>query len=350
MNRVELLNKLNTIKACLSENPVIESLSYVSFRDDILATFNGEQGAMTTYVHGLDFSIKGKLLIGLLETFSEQDVNMVQSVNQGIAVVECGKSKNNMVTGLNSRFPFPLKKEDKDFITLGNLTKDFVEGLKKVLISVDKNSIKREYAGVTLVAEKDKEIKLFSSKHNSVISKYITDHHITKDCSFVLPFAFCDLIIKNFKENVSELSYSDKIIKLSIDNDDVIFYTLYDANLKLLDFETEMTNLNLDKVSMFDVSDAFKNSVKRGNIILDGEKNKKLKLTLSKDNIKMNAVSSLCNFDEEVELVGNTQDVEFAIHSVFLKETLDEVKKIGVGTEIFVGTNDKFTTLVVTNY
>jgi hypothetical protein len=98
------------------------------------------------------------------------------------------------------------------------------------------------------------------------------------------------------------------------------------------------------------VSDDIKNVLKRCLIILDTEKDKKIKVSLSTDKMSINAVSSLCNFDENVELKGNVNEVDFTLNAGFMKETLDEADKFGIADEVFIGTNDKYTTLVAINY
>jgi len=253
-----------------------------------------------------------------------------------------------MAVESNTKFPYPLN--DNPFVSLGMITKDFISGLKKCIISVDKNSIKREYAGVTFIAKKDKEIVLYASKHNTVITKYITDMKSTVDCTMILPYFFCELLVRNFEEDVTELMYNDKIVKMSVNSDDKIFYTLYDSHLKILDFENEIANLKIASIKTFDVSDDIKNILKRCLIILDTEKDKKIKVSLSTDKMSINAISSLCNFDENVELKGNVNNIDFTLNAGFMKETLDEADKFGIADEAFIGTNDKYTTLVAINY
>ena len=138
IDREKLLRILILIKPSLSTQDFIPILSNFCFTNSIVYAFDGVQCAGIEYKSKDKFNISGDFFIKLLQSYNSKQLSI--DVSDSTVNITVGKSKLKLSCLSEKEFVFESPKLPGQ--SLFKVTKDFITGLSKCLISVNADQVK----------------------------------------------------------------------------------------------------------------------------------------------------------------------------------------------------------------
>lgn len=346
MNRKELFDAIKLASTCAVGNKLIPMFENLSFKKDSIQSFNGEQGISVPFKSDMDFAINSNLLTKLVDSYNTETIDFSKE-SEDLANLVCGKSKNKLPIYPNSDFISPFTKIKGE--TTISLTDDLVNGLKKCLTSINKNSPKEAQTGITLKKNK-KDLVLYSTD-NLRISKYEVKDKVIEDGNLevLLPEKFCKMVTSLYdKDTTSELNFTKSTVSASLGNCDI--FTNVNNKVKLYDFEEVLENIFPKEVEYQNIPKEFIESINRTEIVLGKDLNRKANIVSNGKNLTISASSSNCSINEEIELASKITMSDFDIDSDLLNQSLSEITEFDIRNTnkgfVIVGRDDNFTTII----
>jgi hypothetical protein len=336
MDRKAFLDKLNLVKPCIGNNKLIPVLSYVLLKEDVISSYNGQEGIKSNFNHGLDCCVDGLLLINILSSYDTDTVDITQTGDS--LIISSGLSKITIPVINSSSFIGPyITSLSTLFKTV--ITKEFIEGLSKCLLTSGKEKFKESELGVTIKTGNN-EIKLYSTDGLRV-SKFTMKNTSCQDFEGLLPPFFCSQVISRFnEEGAGEIEFSESIYIGSFPETVVFTQT---KPIPLLDFEGRIfSKYQVDINTLYDRPVSLVPIIDRIKIVLDDAKSKAVKWFTDNNHSIVIEASANNSLKELIEFKENTlEPLDFNIDSALL-DILKVVNKIG-----FYKVNDK---IVIVGY
>jgi DNA polymerase III sliding clamp (beta) subunit (PCNA family) len=335
MDRKALVDALNLTKLGLANNKVIPIFSYFYFKDNEIRSFNGYEGIITKFTHTLDCCIEGDLLIKLLNSYDNKDVEVIQDTN--FVTIKIGKSETQLPVIQTKDFIFN-NQLDTSGIKI-TLTDTFVEGLSTLLDIASKDKIQENKNGITLLIENNL-ITLFST-NGKTVAQYTTDVISENIFNVFLPFGLCEKTISFYNTFKSgELYITDTQIKGMFT--DIALMSLK-KDVELLQFKQvvfdkfDFTNIKLVN------KDGLETIIKRAVLFYPDLQDKLVNFNCTDTNMIITAkFNSIC-FTEELDI--SLGAVNFNILLNELNNTLPKAETIGIlqgDQSVFVYQNTNF--------
>ncbi len=195
MKTASLIKALNIAKPSLGAPDTIPTLNHFCFDNDVIYSYNDITAIVVEEQTGLSCALLGDTLIGLLEASGDEDIEIKIDAKAANASIKfsSGTAKIPILPASEFVFQFP---EGETVFDLA-LTADVIKAIEICLISVSADSLKPEFAGVTLNVDKT-GVVLYSSD-NVTASRYVMEKKIgRKSVSVVIPSAACQHLIKLF--------------------------------------------------------------------------------------------------------------------------------------------------------
>lgn len=189
-----LLRALNLAKPCLGSNDaILPILSHFCFAGDIVYAWNDVCAVIVEFETGLNCALHGDTLTALLEAAGSDSVEF-RVPKDGPVEMRCGAGwvKLPSLPLTDSSFSVP----DEETLVEMALTDDVLTGLERCMISVGEDSLKPEFAGVTVDYGRGK--LTFYSSDNKTASRYEPAGKFIsrKAVSTSLPVQACSLLLK----------------------------------------------------------------------------------------------------------------------------------------------------------
>jgi DNA polymerase III sliding clamp (beta) subunit (PCNA family) len=194
MKTEPLLQALNLARPALGSNDSMPVLSHFCFIGDAIFAFNDVLAIVVEYDSGLHCALHGDTLLGLLNAGPGPDVE-IKIDKSGIAKLKMAKGTADLPTLDVASSPFAYPEEDKPLVTVP-LTEAFLVALNMVLLSVGVDSVKPEFAGVTVDVQKS-GITLYSTDNRSATRVTVGGKFLSRTgATAVLPAQACELLLK----------------------------------------------------------------------------------------------------------------------------------------------------------
>lgn len=191
MQLKNLKSTLDNAKHFLASHDFIQVLQHFAFDDDTVTAFNDLQGAQFKLESGLNCTVPGSLLLRLLNTLSNEEVNILAHPDGNHVIVQSGKSQQKLPMLPLDDFVFTMPEMAAHPITLPAAV---IDGIRSCLINVSTNPTRPEFNGVNCIIESDK-ITMYSSDGLS-ISRFMLEGDFNvpplQKIQAIIPSFFCD--------------------------------------------------------------------------------------------------------------------------------------------------------------
>lgn len=195
MKTATLRKALSLAKPCLgpSDSP-LPILSHICFMPDCVYAYNDVMATIVEEATGLSCGLHGDTLIGLLDAAGVDELKIKLDKGKGFAQLDVGNGWIKVPSLPDTDFLFGLP-EIVPVLKL-RITDEVRRALELCLMSVGTDSLKPEFAGVTVIFAKGQAI--FFSSNNDTASRYVATDKIMgrKEIAFVLPAAACEQLLK----------------------------------------------------------------------------------------------------------------------------------------------------------
>lgn len=345
MERVELLDKLQMARPCLSAQDIVPILSHFCFNEEEIVAFNGTQAIIVDHETDLDCGLPGELLIKLLNSYSAGKIAVDQKGND--IAIKAGKSNAKLASLNNEDFLFemPDLEDAKEF----SVNDDFLTGLSKTLLSVSKNSLQRSQFGVTLDSSK-KGTAMYSTD-NARVSRYNLKSSMGKKAfKVLLPEVFCQLLIdlsKSTGDAEPDLYIGDDYVYAAFEG--VYVYSKLLVEVEFLDFESVIEGLwGGDVDDLEEIPDALTTAIERTTLLTSKETDQVVHLDVEDGTLKISGNSGYGEVKENLE-VEDIEDISCRMDANLLLGALQSVDEMVLcspeeegGTPMFIGTSGRF--------
>jgi hypothetical protein len=195
MKTATLRKALLLAKPCLGPNDgPLPIMSHFCFMPDCVYAYNDVVATIVEVETGLACALHGETLAALLEVANVDELKVKIDAGKSVAQMDVGNGWIKVPSLPDKDFLFSLP-EIEPVLKL-RLTDEVRRALELCLMSVGTDSLKPEFAGVTVIFSKGQAV--FFSTNNETASRYIATDKVMgrKDVSFVLPAAACEQILK----------------------------------------------------------------------------------------------------------------------------------------------------------
>ncbi len=226
IKRAELLAVATQVRPALSNQAYLPVLTHICFADGIAVAYNDVAAIAVKHKFDLNCCVPGELLIKALQGFTGDSLDLVED-DKGVLLTS-GRSKLRLPTLPVRDFPFklaPLLTDDNGII---DLSKDFVSGVRKCLMSVGNDNTHPAQMGVTLTEDSKGYAVLFSTDNNT-ISTYETADDIqlpNRGAPIILPTFLCEQLVslsKTYKDLDAALMIITGGLIVAFDSDAYLF-------------------------------------------------------------------------------------------------------------------------------
>lgn len=289
MKTASLVKALNLAKPSLGTPDTIPVLAHFCFDNDVVYAYNDITAIVVEEQTGLSGALLGDTLIGLLEASGDEDIEIKMDAKAACANIKfsSGTAKIPILPASEFVFQFPDGETSFDL----PLTEGIIKALETCLISVSADSLKPEFAGITL--DVNKTGALLYSSDNITASRYVMEKKIgRKTVSVVIPTAACQHLIKLFSVCGTENA------KLSVGEGFAIAtFTCATLITKLLAANAEsfakIFSEHTDSTKLFDLPEGFGMEIAKAKVVLDRDQIKECFIEFAKNRVSINATGTL---------------------------------------------------------
>lgn len=154
IERKILVSLLERLKPAIATAGSIAELKHVWWDGKFIYSFNNGMGIRIAWETDLTpCGVPGKVLLGLLESSTAKEIELVQ--DEGSLVLKMGRAKSTMVTLPSDRNPWPYNEVDlTDAVTM-ELTDKLLDGLRRACIVKASHPHNTYHYGVVLFPNRD---------------------------------------------------------------------------------------------------------------------------------------------------------------------------------------------------
>ncbi len=345
MERVELLDKLQLARPCLSAQDIVPILSHFCFNEEEIVAFNGTQAIIVDHETDFGCGLPGELLIKLLTSYSAGKVSVDQKGND--ISIKAGKSNAKLASLSDDDFLFEMP--DLDDAMEFSLDDDFLSGLSKTLLSVSKNNLQRSQFGVTL--DSSKKATTMYSTDNSRVSRYSLESSMgKKSFKVLLPEVFCQLLIdlsKSTGDAEPDLYIGDDFVYAAFEG--VYVYSKLLTEVEFLPFEDIIEgNWGGDYDDLEEIPDALTTAIERTALLTSKETDQIVHLDVEDGTLKISGNSGYGEVKEDL-VMEDLEDISCRMDANLLLAALQSVDEMALCTSegegnhpMFIGTSGRF--------
>lgn len=301
MKTTSLIKALNLAKPSLGTPDTIPVLAHFCFDNDVVYAYNDITAIVVEERTGLSCALLGDTLIGLLEASSDEDIEIKLDSKAQTANIKFSSGIAKIPTLPPSEFVFQFPDGETSFDL--PLTEGVIKALETCLISVSTDSLKPEFAGITL--DVNKTGAMLYSSDNITASRYVLEKKIgRKTVSVVIPTAACQHLIKLFSVCGAEDA------KLSV-GDGFATATFCGATLitKLLTANAESFNKifseHTNNTKLFDLPEGLGMEIAKAKVVLNRDQVKECFIEFAKNKVSINATGTLGKINTSLAAKGS---------------------------------------------
>ena len=290
MKTSSLIKALNLAKPSLGAPDTIPILAHFCFDNDVIIAYNDITAIVVEEQTGMSCALLGDTLIGLLEASGDEDIEIKMDAKAANASIKfsSGTAKIPLLPSSEFVFQFP----DGETVFDLPLTADVIKAVETCLISVSSDSLKPEFAGVTLNVDKT-GVVLYSSD-NVTASRYVMEKKIgRKSISVVIPSAACQHLIKLFSVCGAEgakLSVGEGFAIASFAGATLVT-KLLEANAE--SFAKIFSEHTGDDTKLFDLPIGMGMEIAKAKVVLGRDQVKECFIEFAKGRVSLNATGTL---------------------------------------------------------
>jgi hypothetical protein len=197
MNRVELLDKLTTIKPALSSSDWIPELAHFWFFGLSVMAYNDRIGMSIPCKTEFTGAVPGNILLGLLDNTrgdSKGNIELQQEKNE--LNLKAGKTNVKLaMMGIPDGL-FKMPKPDPTAKCIGAMDK-FISAVNGCMRSISDDTSRPDYQGITLIPEK--QLSMFSTDSRTISCTWLDDPALKLKKRCILSTAFCTQMVELYK-------------------------------------------------------------------------------------------------------------------------------------------------------
>ncbi|MDO8602067.1 MAG: hypothetical protein Q7R62_03010, partial [bacterium] len=246
-------------------------------------------------------AILGDNLIGLLEASGDEDIDIKLDAKASCANIKFSSGSAKIPILPISEFVFQYPEGETAFDL--PLTEGVIKAIETCLVSVSADSLKPEFAGVTLDVSKTGAV-LYSSD-NITASRYVLEKKIgRKTISVVIPTSACQHLIKLFSVCGAENA------KIAV-GDGFAIATFTGATLitKLLGANAEsfakIFSEHTDSSKLFDLPEGLAMEIAKAKVVLGRDQIKECYIEFAKNKVSITATGTLGKVDASLVAKGS---------------------------------------------
>lgn len=360
----DLLAKTFALLPTLSQHKFYPILSHICFDGDILYSFNDVVSIQIPLKTRFHVAVPGKQFYETLNSFSDSKDKIVKiKIENSSMLLESGNTELTLPILGKDSFIYD-RKIDKD--SEGFLLNDqFIDGIKKCLISVGRDPSHPAQMGITLSVNTKGEMYLYST-NNFTISRYFVesiDNGPLLDIPvfYILPEEFCINLIKLYdkdEENEAVLSLSDTMVSVDFSSG-VYLSSKFIINVNTLDFDSYIKRAvpEIDKINnkLVNIPDGFEQALKRSSVVKSiseyFEESKDTFVSLEYDGSNLIFVTDvgISKSEDVINLDMDIEDIKFNLDINHLLPVLKELTHMYFGSRAFVGSDGECFTFFVSH-
>lgn len=315
VSREALSRAAALVRPALSNQSFVPSLTHIKFEGGWMTAYNditaiSVKGPVSSDV---ELCLPGDMLVKAISGFSAQDLAIQENAKEESVLLSSGRSKLKLPALKASDFPFELPRVDDAAATV-RLSAAVLSGISMCLMSVGTDPTHAAQMGVTLDTNDEGQALLFSTD-NFTISRYeaSTKVKLPAGSPIILPTFFCEQLValaKAFPDCDVDLHLHAGAIVASVGDIAALFTKMVD-DLQPIAFE-EMICKYFDPYTIDKKAnpspDGLADALGRALLVLQGESDKVVKVSLGDGTFKMSAASSLgdssdtFSFDTDLDL------------------------------------------------
>ena len=340
---MKLLDAVNLVKNCVSNDDVVQILSHICLDDNKIIAYNGAQAIIvkTDDIDDISCAVPGTTLIKILNSLPVNEVKISQE--DDILNITCAKTKTKVNLSTLPRKQFIFKEEDisdkinKDYYLVVN--EEFISGLTRCIDTISDNRTKIEENGITIIA-KGESMVLYSTDRVQ-LSSYVITENVTYNGVFMIPQTFCQMLLE-LKSIVLGRKMFIANDCLMIVSKEVTLFSHLISDISYLPYRQVITDNVSDDIVLFRVPKKLSDSLTRCMLVATAT-DKRVGITTSSRNnfIELSGDSLLGNIRERVIIKQTLKDGTFTVNGDFLNNMLPHV------TEIAFNTRGKNSTVIV---
>lgn len=347
MNRKDLVSKLNLLKLSLSTIDIIPSLQYFYFSKDRIIACNGNQLAQISYETGIDCLLPGNVLLGLLKSYTSDEVRFEQK-DDGI-LIRSGSSRTKL--SILPKDSFISIGEEKEFNGMKvPLTINFIDGLERCLVSLADNIGSVSMSGVTLNLDHG-SCRLYStdditiSKSTPMDIMGVSTENARK---VLLPKLFCEQAVIWFKEfgSKGEILIGKDSVKAQFSNGSVL--SKINLEVEYQDFETIISVYK--DINFFPIPDNFGSILDRSLLFTSSEVVRSIRFESGENYLNFESEGRYGSNTDKCTIESDFENLQFSMDAVLLKRALPLIKEFSIidrgDVVIFIGRSDCFIHLI----
>lgn len=332
LQRKELLQALDAVKAGLAKEEIIEQSTHFVFMDEIIATYNNDICVIYPLLTQMKCSIDSTKLYGLVQGISDDETISMKMEKDRISI----KTKNIRST-INCVEGSPIN----DYIssireslksTKGmkweSLPKNFGDAVSACLFSVSKNAVVEEAFHSIFVNK-----KYIISSDGLRISRYTMSKGVKE--SFLIPFSAATELIRY---KLTDYCCGDSWIHFKTEDNAYFNCRRIDSTFPETD---KFFTINGKSVEL---PEALIDVVKNISVFTDGssEMDKRINLQFTKGMITCRAEDESGWIERDIETEYKGRDVSVDIHPIFFQQILKKVANMTIGETSALFTTEKF--------
>lgn len=325
VNRIDLIKALELAKPALAAKSRVEVLADYWVYDNVIIAYNDTIGIEVPFKLGLNGGFRGSLLLGLLQSFSGNEAELVEDKDKGV-ILKCGKSKSKLArNGIEKAvWTFPEVDESKLFV----IGEELLTSIQRVLISVGADSSSPEQTGVTIYPG-DGFIDVLATDDKSISWAQLDTPEGFQGDRVCVPEAFCEQLLRLCGTN-AKFGIFDKFVMAENEAGVRLFGRLISVS-EPLNFDSHLDNLIPKgfKKSAIEIPVDFKAAVDRAALVI-GDVDAGILAEFTDDGLRMTSKGSYGELDDVVELVEhpNNPDVRCNFTPKLMKRALDRVDRM----------------------
>lgn len=329
IERLPLLEVLNTLKPAISSKNLIEELTHVWFDGEFATAYNdAELGIQVPLESPFKGGVQGALLLGLLTNSRAKEISMVPG-DEGSMKMKLSRTKADLTV-------LDLER-GKSMWTFPNLNKkhaiavdeDFCSALRSVLISVGKDTTTPETLGVTFVKQGD-ALHLYTTDTASVatIKVPLPDGFKQMKGRRVIPAAFCEQVLR-LCEGGGQLEFANDYVVALSDSNVLIYSRPVEAPKPLPMADWIEKAAKYPKSAKFKVPERLSLALDRMQVMFEGKPGEVMTVQIGDGLLKMSAsVQGKGDLKDSVPIPDNVPPVTFRTEPRLIKRAM------GLATEM----------------
>lgn len=340
--RLELLTALKMAEPALATKSIIEELTYFWFTGEHLVGYNDILGITIPLRTEFKGGIKGSLLLGLLEKSRARDVEFLLSDTELLVKAANARLSLSYTDIARAIWTEPEFDNPIEF----SITKEFLQAIEDVLVSVGYDTSVPDQLGVTLLPDTN-TLYFFTTD-----SKTISRSMLPFDCNglperMILPLTFCEQLLKLCKKGGTLLLSATSVCAVNKEN--VHLFTRLIETTRPLEFHLTMNNAmaQLEDNHLIAIPNRFKLALERVSIVLSVNVGEPALFSIDDGVLHMHAKTGLGEINDSMRLDEVHSSIDVHVDPLLIKRAVASCSSFCIGPScVFLSKQPHFMHLI----